>query len=58
MSKIIESPFFTGIIGGKPDKALFMVGKIGNRLVYLDPHLVQTAVSSNNFEKEKSTYFC
>lgn len=55
---MIESPCFSGIIGGKPDKALFIAGKVENRLIYLDPHLVQPAVNQQNFEKQKQTYFC
>lgn len=58
LTKMIESRLFTGIIGGKPDKALFIVGKIENRFIYLDPHLVQPAVNAENFEKNKQTYFC
>jgi cysteine protease ATG4 len=35
--------YFRGIIGGKPKKALYFVGRKDDEYVYLDPHYVQTA---------------
>lgn len=48
---MIESPYFQGIVGGKPNKALFILGKKDNNYIYLDPHLVQPAVNASNFQK-------
>ena len=58
LNKMIEFPFFQGIVGGKPQKALFILGKIENKYIYLDPHLVQSAVSNSNLDSQKNTYFC
>lgn len=58
LNKIMESPMFQGILGGKPKKALFILGKISDRYLYLDPHVVHTAVNEGNFETEKQNYFC
>ena len=33
-----------GMLGGLPDKALYFLGASHDRLMYLDPHTVQTAV--------------
>jgi hypothetical protein len=38
---MMESEWFSGILGGKPEKALFFVGKHNNKdFIYLDPHYV------------------
>jgi hypothetical protein len=37
----MESRFFQGMIGGKPEKALYFVGKSRDHYFYLDPHIVQ-----------------
>lgn len=35
---------FSGVIGGRPGKALYLIGVHGdNSYVYLDPHYVQEA---------------
>lgn len=39
----MESQYFKGVIGGKPEKALYFVGKHESDYVYLDPHFVQDA---------------
>ncbi|KAL3282068.1 hypothetical protein HHI36_005267 [Cryptolaemus montrouzieri] len=41
-----------GVIGGKPNLALYFIGCIGNEVVYLDPHTTQRAGSVNNKETE------
>lgn len=35
--------WFRGVIGGKPKKALYFVGRKEDEYVYLDPHYVQEA---------------
>ena len=47
-----------GAIGGVPDKALYFVGNYDSNLVYLDPHLVQKAVTKSNLSKELYTFHC
>jgi cysteine protease ATG4 len=38
----MECRLFQGMIGGKPEKALYFLGRIGeDRYIYLDPHIVQ-----------------
>jgi cysteine protease ATG4 len=34
-----------GILGGKPNFALYFVGYQGNHMIFLDPHFVQDALS-------------
>jgi cysteine protease ATG4 len=41
LNKIMEMSVFQGLIGGKPEKALYFVGKHNNEYIYLDPHYVQ-----------------
>ncbi|KAK9870398.1 hypothetical protein WA026_007967 [Henosepilachna vigintioctopunctata] len=52
-----------GVIGGKPNLALYFVGSIGNEVIYLDPHTTQRAGSVNNKDIEEEieqdlTYHC
>lgn len=35
---MMELPFFTGILGGKPQKAFYFVGIHKDNMIYLDPH--------------------
>jgi hypothetical protein len=46
----MEIPCFQGVIGGKPKKALYFVGKHKNYYIYLDPHFVH-GVEENIKEK-------
>lgn len=43
-----------GAIGGKPRRALYFVGSMGGKLIYLDPHYVQKAEE----QMQEDTYFC
>lgn len=41
---------FSGMIGGKPEKALYFLGKISSdQYIYLDPHVVHSGVGPKNF---------
>jgi len=41
---VLKSEFCVGIIGGKPQASLFLIGYQDNDVIYLDPHVVQDAV--------------
>ena len=47
-------PWFRGILGGKPEKALFLVGSQDNDYIYLDPHYVQQARKQNTINHSYS----
>ncbi|XP_063232810.1 cysteine protease ATG4B [Bacillus rossius redtenbacheri] len=52
-----------GVIGGKPNHALYFIGCVGSEVVYLDPHTTQPAglVEEKEQEHEKAvdaTYHC
>jgi len=48
-------PQCVGIIGGKPNFALYFVGCQGDHLVFLDPHFVQEV--TNTTSSDYSSYF-
>lgn len=52
----MELPYFQGLLGGKPEKALYFVGKHKQHYIYLDPHYVQGA--EENIKENNETYFC
>jgi len=41
LQDLLSYPEFIGMIGGRPGFAYFIVGCIGDDLIYLDPHFVQ-----------------
>lgn len=43
LSRMMEVSQFKGVIGGKPKKALYFLGRHNQDYVYLDPHFVQNA---------------
>ena len=45
-------------IGGKPTRALYFIGRINDKYIYLDPHYVQKSAKNSNIMKQISTYFC
>ena len=48
---------FSGVIGGRPGKALYLIGTHGpDSYIYLDPHYVQTA--QPHTEQIMQSYFC
>ena len=52
----MELSSFQGLLGGKPEKALYFVGKHKNQYIYLDPHYVQGA--EVNIKEKSESYFC
>lgn len=44
------------MLGGKPEKALYFVGKHKKHYIYLDPHYVQGA--EQNVKEKSESYFC
>lgn len=45
--RCLQFPQFVGLLGGRPRYSLYLVGAIGHRLLYRDPHaLVQAALTS------------
>ncbi|XP_023241305.1 cysteine protease ATG4A-like isoform X2 [Centruroides sculpturatus] len=47
-----------GIIGGKPNHALYFIGVVGNEVVYLDPHTTQQAIDTSLEIPNDSSYHC
>lgn len=46
--ELFRLPQCVGIIGGKPNASLYMVGSQGDCVFYLDPHYVQTATDGEH----------
>jgi hypothetical protein len=54
---MMKIPAFSGVIGGRPGKALYLIGTHGeDAYIYLDPHYVQTA--EKNTKEILQSYFC
>ncbi|XP_055598506.1 cysteine protease ATG4B-like [Uranotaenia lowii] len=45
LKKCFELPGSCGMIGGRPNQALYFIGYVGNETLYLDPHTVQRSGS-------------
>jgi cysteine protease ATG4 len=56
--KLTELKQFAGIMGGKPNQALYFIGKQEDSFIFLDPHYVQLSVSKVELASKLSTYFC
>ncbi|KAI0981189.1 hypothetical protein GJ496_007454 [Pomphorhynchus laevis] len=54
LREYFKSPQFVGFIGGRPRRALYLIGCADEQLLYLDPHNVQCYVSHPAFDD--STY--
>ncbi|XP_045766178.1 cysteine protease ATG4B [Maniola jurtina] len=58
-----EVPQSIGVIGGKPNQALYLIGCVGDEAVYLDPHTTQRSglVENKMTDEQKEmdcTYHC
>lgn len=53
----MEYKYSIGAIGGKPNKALYFLGRINDQYIYLDPHKVQEASTASNFDQTLDSYF-
>lgn len=47
-----------GIIGGKPNHALYFIGVVGDELVFLDPHTTQLACDLDVESPDDQSYHC
>ena len=45
-----EIPHCVGIMGGRPNKALYFVGHEGDNLIFLDPHFVSDAILAKDYD--------
>ncbi|CAD8095647.1 unnamed protein product [Paramecium sonneborni] len=58
LNDLIDLPYFQGIIGGKDDKAYYILGRVNKKLIYLDPHYIQEHINRGNILMLKETFFC
>ena len=45
LKKTFEIPGTVGIVGGRPNQALYFIGYVGDEALYLDPHTTQKSGS-------------
>ena len=43
IDELMEIPSFQGVVGGTPKRAFYILGRINDHYIYLDPHYVQEA---------------
>ncbi|XP_041973175.1 cysteine protease ATG4B [Aricia agestis] len=54
-----ESPQSIGVIGGKPNQALYLIGCVGDEVIYLDPHTTQrSGLVENKMTDEQKEMDC
>ncbi|CAD8068670.1 unnamed protein product [Paramecium sonneborni] len=58
LNNLMTLPYFHGIIGGAQNKAFYIVGRIQDYYIYLDPHFVQTAQNFDDLSKSHVSYSC
>ncbi|KAA0198894.1 cysteine protease ATG4B-like, partial [Hyalella azteca] len=63
LKRFFHVPQGLGILGGAPSKALFLIGYVGQDVLYLDPHTTQDSVSVGRKETSEEqqadlTYHC
>nr|ACO15144.1 Cysteine protease ATG4B [Caligus clemensi] len=46
LKECFEFPQILGVIGGRPNHALYFIGYVDNELIYLDPHISTQSASS------------
>lgn len=45
LQKCFQLPSIVGMIGGRPNQALYFIGYVGDEALYLDPHTTQATGS-------------
>ncbi|CAD8148496.1 unnamed protein product [Paramecium octaurelia] len=58
LNHLMTLPYFQGIIGGVTNRAFYIVGRIHDYLIYLDPHFVQNAQNFEDLSKSQTSYTC
>ncbi|CAD8154791.1 unnamed protein product [Paramecium pentaurelia] len=58
LNHLMTLPYFQGIIGGVSNRAFYIVGRIQDYLIYLDPHFVQNAQNFEDLSKNQASYSC
>lgn len=56
--KLMSLPIFNGCMGGVPAKARFLTGRQLDRISYLDPHYVESAVDQMSLNKKLEVFQC
>jgi cysteine protease ATG4 len=57
LKKCFEMPGTLGMIGGRPNQALYFIGYVGDEVVYLDPHTVQDSGAVNQKQTHEESFF-
>ena len=62
---VLSTPQSVGIVGGKPGSSIYVLGRQGDRILYLDPHTLKPSVSgvihhegAQNDGAGADSYFC